>query len=409
MTIIKQQSVTDGGHQKHLRDYINNDRKVLLRDSQNMAGCRNLKQWASWMSATRDRFGHNKASRRVRDKETGELVDAKNTILYHQILAFLPDECDVNGGKLSPEDCMAYAKQYTARYYPNQQIVYALHKEHCKEDATYRYAIHMVINRSDLATGKRLDEGTGAKAKRERAGRVRKMDERWGLKQVVEGERNSAVHKKQPGKIEKGIAARGGKSYKTNLRELCRIAASRATNLVEYREMLEEWGVDTQFRRGRLFVTDSDNARYSFSVRKLDADLGQDGLEKSFRTNIVNRGKESGKQGIVDVQEMRTDYLAHIKETYVAYRRTVLAMGDAPMSDIPKLKLHRPPAGISDDPEVKRTILAYWRGGDELRAKMASDAPRSRKAIANRTDSNVQTAKANQPRQTEERPTRHDR
>lgn len=409
MTIIKQQSVTDSGHQKHLRDYINNDRKVLMRDSQNMAGCRNLKQWASWMSATRDRFGHNKASRRVRDKETGELVDAKNTILYHQILAFLPDECDVNGGTLSPEDCMAYAKQYTERYYPNQQIVYALHKEHCKEDSTYRYAIHMVINRSDLATGKRLDEGTGTKAKRERASRVRKMDERWGLKQVVEGERNSAVHKKQPGKIEKEIAARGGKSYKTNLRELCRIAANRATNLVEYRELLEEWGVDTQFRKGRLFVTDSDNARYSFSVRRLDADLGQDGLEKSFQTNIRNRSNGNGKPGIVDVQEMRTDYLAHIKETYVAYRRTVLAKSNAPMSDIPKLKLHRPPTEISNDPEVKRTILAYWRGGDELRAKMASDAPRARKNIDNRANSNTQTTKASQSRQNEERSARHDR
>ena len=27
MTVIKQQSVTDKSHQKHLRDYINNDKK----------------------------------------------------------------------------------------------------------------------------------------------------------------------------------------------------------------------------------------------------------------------------------------------------------------------------------------------------------------------------------------------
>ena len=105
------------------------------------------------------------------DKETGEIVDAKNTILYHQVLAFLPDECDVNGGKLKPEDCMRFAKEYASRYYPNQQIVFALHKEHCKEDHTYRYAIHMVINRSNIVTGKRLAEGTGAQAKRNRAKR----------------------------------------------------------------------------------------------------------------------------------------------------------------------------------------------------------------------------------------------
>lgn len=54
------------------------------------------------MEGTRRMFGHDKPSRHVRDKKTGELVQAKNTIMYHQILAFLPDECDINGGKLTP-------------------------------------------------------------------------------------------------------------------------------------------------------------------------------------------------------------------------------------------------------------------------------------------------------------------
>lgn len=243
MTVIKQQSVTESSHQKHLRDYINNDKKVLLRDEQNMTGCHDLKQWASFMSRTRDRYGHNKSARKSRDKETGKIIEAKNTILYHQVLAFLPDECDVNGGRLKPEDCMRFAKEYASRYYPNQQIVFALHKEHCKEDHTYRYAIHMVINRSNIVTGKRLAEGTGAQAKRNRANRVRTMDKEWGLQQVEEGVRNSKVHAKQPSKIEKEIESRGVRSYKTNLRELCRIAAQRATNLVEYRELLDRKSV----------------------------------------------------------------------------------------------------------------------------------------------------------------------
>ena len=170
---------------------------------------------------------------------------------------------------------MRFAKEYASRYYPNQQIVFALHKEHCKEDHTYRYAIHMVINRSNIVTGKRLAEGTGAQAKRNRANRVRTMDKEWGLQQVEEGVQNSKVHAKQPSKIEKEIESRGVRSYKTNLRELCRIAAQRATNLVEYRELLEGRGVDTQFRRGRMYVTDTDNARYSFSVTKLDASLNR--------------------------------------------------------------------------------------------------------------------------------------
>ena len=41
----------------------------------------------------------------------------------------------------------------------------------------------------------------------------------------------------------------------------------------------------------------------------------------------------------------------------------------------PKLKLPRPPEEVAKDPEVRRTILAYWRGADELRVEMASNVP----------------------------------
>ena len=53
MTIIKQTSVSSSRHQKNLRDYINNDKKVLLRDSQNMDLCPDLKRWAWFMDKTR--------------------------------------------------------------------------------------------------------------------------------------------------------------------------------------------------------------------------------------------------------------------------------------------------------------------------------------------------------------------
>lgn len=302
-------------------------------------------------------------------------MDAKNTILYHQVLAFLPDECDVNGGKLKPEDCMRFAKEYASRYYPNQQIVFALHKEHCKEDHTYRYAIHMVINRTNLATGTRIDEGASANAKKKRAARVRTMDKEWGLQQVKEGVQNSKVHAKQPSKIEKEIESRGVRSYKTNLRELCRIAAQRAANLVEYRELLEGWGVDTQFRRGRMYVTDTDNARYSFSVTKLDASLNPEGLECAFRNNAAG----SSANGTDRVETLRAEYLSGIRAAYLAYRRQAQAMEGTTLSKFPKLKLHRPPETIAGDPEVRRTILAYWRGADELRVKLASDVPYARR------------------------------
>lgn len=382
MTIIKQTGVQSNGHMKNLRGYINDDRKVLVRDSLNMDGCTNPKRWAHHMWMTREMYGHNKSARRVRDKKTGELKDAKNTVLYHQILGFNPDECDLNGGRLSPEDCMRYAKEYVGKYYPNQQIVMALHNEYCKADKTHRYAIHIVINRTDLSTGKRLDEGSGKSAKVKRASLIRDLDREWGLKQVVEGERNSSVHKKQPSRIEKELAARGIDSYKTNLRELCRIAAGEAENIYDYRELLESWGVDTEFKRGRMYVTDTDNNRYAFSVAKLDADLGTKGLEAAFTANVAKSIHAEGSAAVTEkrdieqqkamVTETKERYLAQIRSIYRKYRKEIRGMEGMEIVDIPKLKLPRPDSDIADDSEVKRLILACWRGADELRAEVSS-------------------------------------
>lgn len=389
MTIIKQGGVSSKSHQRNLRAYINDDKKVLLRDSQNMEECKDLKRWASYMERTRKTFGHDKAARRIRDRKTGELKEAKNTVLFHQIVAFLPDECDLNGGKLTPEDCMRYAKDYVGTYYPNQEVVFALHNEYCKEDKTHRYAVHIVINRSDLSTGKRLDEGRGKEAKVRRASRIRKMDKAWGLKQVERDERNSSVHKKQPSKVEKEIEGRGGESYKMNLRELCRLAADKAENIYEYREMLESWGVDTQFRKGRLYVTDTDNSKYSFSLAKLDADLNANGLEEWFLQNveadIEAKGAEIAEaRAAVEAERQRVTgirdaYLEDMRKTYLDYRKKAHGLEGTALAAFPKLELKRPPKEVVDDPEVKRLWLAYRRGADELRVEMASEVPYARK------------------------------
>lgn len=395
MTVIKQGGVSTKGHQNNLRQYINDDKKVLLRGSQNMEECKDIKRWVSFMEKTRKAYGHDKAARRIRDKRTGELKAGKNTTMYHQILGFNPDECDINGGKLSPEDCMAYAKEYVTKFYPNQQVVFALHNEYCKEDRTHRYAVHMVINRTDLETGKRLDEGLGKTAKAKRASRIREMDKQWDLKQVVKGERNSKVHKKQPSKIEKAIEGRGGEPYKTNLRELCRIAADRAKSIFEFRSLLEEWGVDTQFRNGRMYVTDTDNDRYSFSVARLDADLSERGLDTGFREKykqtlhdkgvVVIEERQAKAQASNHLNELREDYLKEIRSSYLEYRKEAKELSGVKLSDFPKLKLKTVPAELVHDPEVKRTVLAYWRGADELRVKMASEVPYSRHKTGNGT------------------------
>lgn len=388
MTIIKQRAVTQKGHQKHLRAYINDDRKVMLRDSQNMEGCADIKRWAYYMEKTREGFGHNKASRRVRDKKTGKLVDAKNTILYHQILGFLPEECSCNGGKLTPDDCLRYAKEYAQKHYPHQQVVFAVHNEYCKEDKTHRYAVHMVINRSDIVTGKRLDEGRGKSAKVRRASRIRDMDAEWGLHQVERDEANSRIHKKQPSKVEREIEARGGRSYKYNLRELCRIAVQRAEDIYEFREMLEGWGVETEFRRGRMYVTDTDHNRYSFSVKRLDADLGPEGLARSFDANLAAHLHEEGKAILADreaqaaeaarIQTLKESYLREIEGAYLRYRKQAHGLRGTDLESFPKFKLPKPPEEVAGDAEVRRTILAYWRGADELRVEMASNVPYTR-------------------------------
>lgn len=86
---------------------------------------------------------------------------------------------------MTPDACMAYAEQWLAKHYPHQQVILALHEESDKEGK--RFAVHMAINRTDLLTGKRLWEGTGAQAKHKRASWVREMDEAWNLTQLEKG------------------------------------------------------------------------------------------------------------------------------------------------------------------------------------------------------------------------------
>ena len=203
MTIIKQGGVSSKSHQRNLRAYINDDKKVLLRDSQNMEECKDLKRWASYMEATRKSFGHDKPSRHLRDKMTGEMRPARNTIMYHQILSFLADDCDINGGKLTPEECMAYAKEYIEKYYPTHEVVYAVLKDRYASDGIENYVVHLIINRSDLSSGKRMNEGRADAMAKMHANRIRAMDVRWGLRQMKKGKANSEIHAKQPPKYSK--------------------------------------------------------------------------------------------------------------------------------------------------------------------------------------------------------------
>lgn len=74
---------------------------------------------------------------------------------------------------MTPGRCMDYARGYVALRYPDQEVVSVLHLEECRGDGSRRFACHLGVNRSDLATGLRLDEGPARRAAAARAATVR--------------------------------------------------------------------------------------------------------------------------------------------------------------------------------------------------------------------------------------------
>lgn len=109
MTTIKQVAVTSAGHVKNLGKYLN-DERALARESQHII---DESRWDKEMDATREAYGHNTPSR----------IGAKNTFMFHQVIAWNPDEIDINGGKMTKDDCMAFARQWVTERYPNQEAV----------------------------------------------------------------------------------------------------------------------------------------------------------------------------------------------------------------------------------------------------------------------------------------------
>lgn len=251
MTAIKQVAITSKSHLKSLRSYLdrsNERHEVLDMDS------RHLNDPAGWereFDRTREAYGHNGAGK----------AGAKCTYCYHQIIAFNPSECDVNGGRLLPSDCMAFAREWVERYYPNQEAVWALHREHCASDGTDRYAVHIAINRTDLETGKRLDEGRASRQRTLHASRMRDMDTRWGLAQMEKGVRNSAHHARQQSLGEQrareaGLA--GSPRFETDLDHVRRVVRESVREIAEsgapnkmraLNEALERRGVHMRLSR----------------------------------------------------------------------------------------------------------------------------------------------------------------
>ncbi|WP_172623366.1 relaxase/mobilization nuclease domain-containing protein [Arabiibacter massiliensis] len=381
MTIVKTAGVRTSRHARNLRAYLE-DKDALARETVNI-----IEEGRAFeeMAETRRLAGHDRPSRK----------GAENTIMLHFVLAFLPEEADVNGGPMTPEACMAYAREFMARRgYDEHQVVLALHREHCEADGTDRYAVHIAVNRTNLRTGKRLHEGRSAQAKRDRAATVRELDAEWGLHQVAEGVPNSAIHALQPDRqgaerrIVERAAGRGvdaeDASCKHDLRELCRLLKQHAASMEEYRDLLAGYGVETEVKGGRVYATDADNREYAFSLARLDRALASNALEAAFARNAGDRRmaaleaelREKRRQ-IDEYAAIKRDYLSVVEGSYRDYRELARSLEGTRFDAFPRIKMPRVPEALARDAEVKRKALSYVYKGDELRLKLASNVPRA--------------------------------
>lgn len=348
MTIIKQKGVISDRHAENVRRYLNG-KDAVLRDGWNIEY---HEHWYKEMADTRKEYGHDKASKRR----------AKNTLLYHQILAFLPEECSMNGGMMTPKKCMQFAMEYVAKRYPNQQVVFALHEE--SDKLGKRYAVHMAINRSDLMTGKRLWEGTGKQGHHKRVQTVRQMDDEWGLQQVEEGKPNSMIRGISPRDAEKAIIEDDRYSYKNNLRRMVALVLRQPSvrSLKDFMDRMAKYGVHVEEKNGTLYATDIDirkmgNKKCTFNLRRMDNRFSLSEVKKTLETKSVQQQEEPANP--------KTDYLARLDKTLAAYRDLAEDLG----ADTPQIKLPKRPSGLAGDREVTEKMNVIAQRAERIRSK----------------------------------------
>lgn len=359
MTVIKQKSVSSERYAKNVRKYING-KDALVRGGWNIQ-CNN--RWFSKMTRTRRVFHHDKPSR----------AGAKNVIILHQILAFLPEECSCNGGKMTPDACLAYAEQWLAKHYPHQQVILALHEESDKEGK--RFAVHMAINRTDLLTGKRCEIG-GRHGKYERASWVRELDKDWNLAQLEKGKKNSKIRDRQPRDIEKEIIDRGEYSYKNNLRELIHIAINdyHPKNMEQFKKLLASWGVDIFIKNNRVYATDLDikeagNPKCTFNLTRLDGRFTLKSLQTAFETGTTESEKP------MTFEQRRDVYIQRLKKAYSAWVEQAKASKGVAYNAFPKFVAPKCDEDLLEDPAVRDELLARRGYAKEIRNRYAGAVP----------------------------------
>ena len=355
MTVIKQKRVSSERYAKNVRKYING-KDAIVRGGWNIEWS---DHWFSKMDRTRKVFHHDKPSR----------AGVKNVIMLHQILAFLPEECSCNGGKMTPDACLAYAEQWLAKHYPHQQVILVLHEE--SDKAGKRYAVHMAINRTDLLTGKRCETG-GRRGKFERASWVREMDKAWNLTQLEKGKRNSKIRDRQPRDIEKEIVDRGEYSYKNNLRELIHIAIDdyHPKNMEQFKKLLASWGVDIFIKNNRVYATDLDikeagNPKCTFNLTRLDGRFALKSLQTAFGNNVLEAERALPYEKRCEI------YIKRLKKAYSAWVEQAKASKGVSYNSFPKFIAPKCDEDLLEDPAVRDELLARRGYAREIRNRYA--------------------------------------
>lgn len=284
MTAVKQIAITSANHLKSLRGYLdrsNERHEVLDMDSQHLNDPAN---WEREFDRTREAYGHNRAGK----------AGAKCTYCYHQIIGFNPSECDLSGGRLSPDDCMRFAREWVETYYHSSEVCWALHKEHCAADGTDRYAVHLAINRTLLdGSGKRLDEGRASRQKVLHASRMRGMDERWGLAQMEKGARNSAHHARQQSRGERRAREAGlarSPRFETDLDHVRRVV----------RESVEKVAKGDEPNKMRALSAELDRRGVHMRMSR-DKSLKRPDIVFEYRPTYDRRGASGRRVGVARI------------------------------------------------------------------------------------------------------------
>lgn len=363
MTIIKQKAVVSERHAENVRHYLNG-KDAVMRDCWNMVS---LDRWYMQMAKVRKDFGHDKASR----------AGAKNTLMYHQVLAFLPEECSVNGGKMTPQLCMDFAMEYLGKRYPHQQVAIALHEE--SDESGKRFAVHMAINRSDLMTGKRLWEGTGKKGHHDRVATVREMDDEWGLQQVEEGKSNSLIRNRNPRDAERAIIEDDRYSYKNNIRRMVKAVLKLPSirSMDDFIARMGKYGVEVEVKGKSILAADIDiremgNPKCTFDLGKMDGNFNLTEVNKLFASKSTQSPKGSF--------DPKADYLERLDKVLAAYRELAAELGP----NTPKIKIPKRPGEIVGDREVSEKVNVIAQRAEKIRSNAGVRGSGSGHVVAGR-------------------------